>query len=220
MSKKTGHTTIGRFVEDAPSQNMTIDLGLARLGRFAPAGYALGLHVRFASAHIMVQTYDPAWIERYTANGHMLSDPVVLWGFANTGACRWSALGMPDPNNIMGQAAEFGLNYGVAVATGPLNSRSIGGFARSDREFTDTEIAQIVSTVELLHAESTPPEALTKAQKQALRMVATGHRHAEAAAILGISESALKARLKSARDRLYARTTAEAVQRAREYKLL
>ena len=207
-------------MKDAPSEKLTIDLGLARLGRYAPAGYALGLHVRFASAHIMVQTYDPAWIERYTANGHMLSDPVVLWGFANTGACRWSELGMADPNNIMSQAAEFGLHYGVAVATGPLNSRSIGGFARSDREFTDKEIEQIVATVEHLHVESTPPEALTKAQKQALRMVATGHRHAEAAAILGISESALKARLKSARDRLFARTTAEAIQRAREYKLL
>ena len=45
-------------------------------------------------------------------------------------------------------------------------------------------------------------------------------RDAEAAALLGISESALKARLKSARERLYARTTAEAIQRAQEYKLL
>lgn len=207
-------------MQPATHDSASLDLGLARLTRLAPAGYALGLHVRFASAHIMIQTYDTAWIARYTEQGHMLSDPVVAWGFANTGACRWSALGMPDPNAILDQAAEFGLHYGVAVAHGPLASRSIGGFARGDREFEDGEIAQILSTVQHLHDQSTPPDSLTNAQRHALRLIARGSRHAEAAAILGISESALKARLKSARERLFARTTAEAIQRAREYKLL
>ncbi len=197
-----------------------IDLGLARLKRLAPQGYALGLHIRFASAHIMVQTYDPAWIERYTTRGYMLCDPLVSWGFSTTGTMRWSALEFPDPHNVLGQAAEFGLNYGVAVSCGPLSSRTIGGLARSDREFTDEEIEQIFETVKLLHEESTPPESLTDAQRHALRLVASGSRYAEAAALLGISESALKARLKSARERLYARTTAEAIQRAQEYKLL
>ena len=207
-------------VELSARDSVSLDLGLSRLRRLAPAGYALGLHVRFASAHIMVQTYDPAWTERYTQSGHMLSDPVVLWGFSNVGACRWSALGMPDPNKILEQAREFDLNFGVAVSHGPLSSRSIGGFARSDREFTDAEIASIRETVEHLHQESTPPDTLTTAQRQALRLVASGSRYAEAAALLGISESALTARLKSARDRLFARTTAEAIQRAQEYNLL
>lgn len=207
-------------VKQSKSETVSLDLGLGRLKRLAPAGYALGLHVRFASAHIMVQTYDPAWIERYTANGHMLSDPVVGWGFANEGCCRWSALDIPDPNKILEQGKEFGLNYGVAVSHGALSSRTIGGFARSDREFNDSELQQIHETVKLLHEEATPPESLTPAQRHALRLVASGSRHAEAAAILGISESALKARLRSARERLFARTTAEAIQRAQEYKLL
>ncbi|MEL6646026.1 MAG: autoinducer binding domain-containing protein, partial [Pseudomonadota bacterium] len=192
-------------MDQSRSKTAALELGLSRLRRLSPDGYALGLHVRFASAHIMVQTYAAEWTERYTQNGHMLSDPVVLWGFANEGACRWSALGMPDPNNILGQAREFGLNFGVAVSHGPLSSRSIGGFARGDREFTDAEIASILDTVEHLHTQSTPPETLTEAQRQALRQVASGSRYTEAAAILGISESALKARLKSARERLFAR---------------
>lgn len=197
-----------------------LELGLARLRRLAPQGYALGLHIRFASAHIMVQTYDPAWIERYTERGYMLCDPLVSWGFSQTGTRRWSALDFPDPHDVLGQAKEFGLNFGVAVAHGPTSSRTIGGLARSDREFTDDEIDQIHQTIKLLHEESTPPESLTPAQRHALRLVASGHRYAEAAALLGISESALKARLKSARERLYARTTAEAIQRAQEYQLL
>ena len=186
----------------------------------APAGYALGLHIRFASAHIMIQTYDPVWIEIYTRNGYMMCDPMVSWGFGNEGTCRWSAIDYPDPHQIFRQAAEYGLKYGVVVSCGALSSRSIGGFARSDREFSDSEIADLERDVRLLHERSAPPETLTDAQRMALRMIAQGCRYTEAAARLGISESALKARLKSVRDRLFVRTTAEAIQRAQEYKLL
>lgn len=197
-----------------------LELGLSRLKRLAPEGFALGLHIRFASALVMVQTYDPRWIEVYTSRGYMMCDPLVSWGFSITGTSRWSDLEHPDPHNILEQAAEYGLKYGVAVSCGPTTSRSIGGFARADREFTDEEIAKIKETVEMLHEAATPPESLTPAQRHALRMVAAGHRYLEAAALLGISESALKARLKLARERLFARTTAEAIQRAKEYNLL
>ena len=207
-------------VKTQPSDHAGLELGLARLKRLAPQGYALGLHIRFASAHIMIQTYDRAWIDRYTSRGYMMCDPIVSWGFGNVGTTRWSEMDHPDPHGVLEQAGEFGLNYGIVVSHGPTSSRTIGGLARCDREFTDAEIEQILETVILLHRESTPPESLTNAQRHALRLVATGHRHAEAAALLGISESALKARLKSARDRLYARTTAEAIQRAQEYQLL
>ena len=202
------------------SDRQGIDIGLAKLDRLAPRGYALGLHIRFASASIMVQTYDPRWIDIYTSKGYMMCDPLVSWGFGNEGQIRWSEISVPDPHNILGQAATHGLKYGIAVSYGPASSRTIGGFAREDREFTDTEMTAILETVKVLHSESTPPDSLTVAQQEALRLVANGSRHTQAAAKLGISESALKARLRSARDRLFARTTAEAIQRAKEYKLL
>lgn len=71
-----------------------------------------------------------------------------------------------------------------------------------------------------LHELSEPPEALTEAQIEALRCIAGGDRFAAAAERLGISESALKARISSARDRLMARTTAEAIQRAKDNRLI
>jgi LuxR family transcriptional regulator len=207
-------------VIDSTTVHQGLDQGLSRLAELAPKGYALGLHIRFASAHIMIQTYDPRWIEVYTEKGYMLCDPLVSWGFGNEGAVRWSGINHPDPHDVFGQAAAFGLTYGVAVSHGPVSSRTIGGFARGDREFTDAELAAIQTIVRQLHDDSTPPESLTAAQRMALRLIAKGSRHAEAAAMLGISESAFKARLRSARDRLFARTTAEAIQRAQEYKLL
>lgn len=202
------------------SPTKSLDAGLSRLTQLAPKGYALGLHIRFASAHIMIQTYDPQWIAAYTEKGYMLCDPLVSWGFGNEGAVRWSEINHPDPHDVLGQARAFGLVYGIAVSHGPTSSRTIGGFAREDREFTDQEMTAIQKIVHKLHENSTPPESLTSAQRMALRLIAKGSRHAEAAALLGISESALKARLRSARDRLFARTTAEAIQRAQEYKLL
>ena len=202
------------------SDVLGLDHGLSQLSDLAPRGYALGLHIRFAAAHLMIQTYDPRWTEIYTEKGYMLADPMVFWGFGNDGAIRWSDIDLPDPLNIMGQARRFGLTFGVAVSTGLTSSRTIGGFARDDREFTDTEIARIRSVVETLHERATPPDRLTPAQRMALRLVAKGNRHAEASAVLGISESAFKARLRAAREALFVRTTAEAGQRAHEYNLL
>ncbi len=197
-----------------------LDLGLNKLSELAPAGYALGLHIRFASAQIMINTYDPRWIEIYTNQGYMLCDPLVSWGFGTEGTVRWSALNHPDPHNVLGQAAAFGLKFGVAVSHGPTGSRTIGGFGRSDREFSDAEIAEIADMVRILHRETEPPERLSPAQVDALRLIAKGYRYSQAAHQLGISESALKARLSGARDRLLCRTTAEAIQRALEAKLL
>ena len=110
------------------ARTIGLEMGLARLSTFAPAGYALGLHIRFASAQIMVNTYDPRWVEIYTNRGYMLCDPLISWGFGTEGIARWSVLNHPDPHDVLGQAKAFGLTYGVAVAHGPTSSRTIGGF--------------------------------------------------------------------------------------------
>jgi LuxR family transcriptional regulator len=202
------------------SKSTGLDLILHQLGLMAPTGYAIGLHIRFAAPLMTFQTYDERWIERYTEQGYGLRDPLIGWGMSQTGACRWSDLNVPDPFGIMAEALEYGLVYGVAVACGPISSRSIAGISRADREFTDGEMEAISALIHRLHDVTEPPAHLTKAQQDALRLIANGDRHAAAAAKLGISESALKARLNSAKDRLMARTTAEAIQRAKEYRLL
>lgn len=192
----------------------------ARLSELAPAGYFAGLHVRFAAPLISVNTYDPKWIEHYANNAYALRDPMVAWAFSCEGTTRWSEISLPDPFDIMGQAADFGLRFGASVSCGELTSRSIVGVARGDREFSDDEIASVQRIVINLHRMTEPPTELTQAQVEALRCIANGDRYAAAAAKLGISESAFKARLISARTRLMARTTSEAIQRAKEFRLL
>ncbi|MFB2533255.1 autoinducer binding domain-containing protein [Paracoccus sp. p4-l81] len=193
---------------------------LRHLGRLAPTGYFIGLHIRFAAPLMQFQTYPQAWSDHYTREAYALRDPTIAWGFGSEGATRWSDFTLPDPFNILGAAATFGLKYGLTVSCGPISSRTIASFASDSREFNDDEITQISTLVRRLHDMTQPPESLTKAQIEALRCIAAGDRHAAAAAKLGITESAFKARLMSARERLMARTTAEAIQRAKEYRLL
>ena len=202
------------------SSRADINAGLAKLGKLAQSGYFVGLHIRFAAPLMQFQTYSEEWSEFYSQNGYALRDPTIAWGFSTTGACRWSALPIPDPFNILREAANHGLTYGLTVSNGPISSRTIASFGRADREFTNDEIEQISVTIKRLHEITEPPASLTKAQKEALRCIAQGDRHAAAAAKLGITESAFKARLISVRERLKARTTAEALQRAKEYRLL
>jgi LuxR family transcriptional regulator len=202
------------------SVKLGMDVELHQLAMMAPAGYSIGLHIRFTAPLFMFQTYDPAWLDHYTENGYVLRDPMVAWGFSTTGTIRWSDSSLPDPFGLFNIAASYGLTHGATVACGPIKSRTIASFARSDREFTDSEIAACAAIVHRLHEMTEPPEELTKAQIEALKCIAGGDRFAAAAAKLGISESALKARITSARIRLMARTTAEAIQRAKDYRLM
>ncbi len=193
---------------------------LKQLGQFAPEGYFVGLHIRFATPLMDFNTYPQDWLDHYTEQAYALRDPIIAWGFGQIGAARWSNLGIPDTFEILSEAAAYGLKYGAAISHGAISSRTICGVARSDREYSDDEIIEIHNIVQRLHDLTEPPESLTKAQVDALTCIAAGDRHAAAAAKLGISESALKARLSSARQKLLARTTTEAVQRAKDYRLL
>ena len=179
-----------------------IDVELKNLADFAVSGYFIGLHIRFTSPLFTFQTYDQRWIDHYTENGYVLRDPMTAWGFSRTGWIRWSDPALMDPFGLFKEAAQFGLNHGVTVACGPIKSRTIASFSRPDREFRDDEIDRIERKVLRLHDLSEPPEALTEAQIEALRMIAGGDRFAQAAEKLGISESALKARITTARNAL------------------
>lgn len=190
------------------------------LSELAPEGYAVGLHIRFASPLIYFSKYPADWVQYYNANSYYLRDPLVFWGIGTTGTARWSEIPLPDPFGVLKKAAAHGMVYGAVSSVGPITSRSMAGMCRSDREFSDDELLKLADITARLHIAAKPPSELTKAQIEALQCIANGDRHTAAAAKLGISESAFKARLVSARIRLEARTTSEAIRKAREYRML
>lgn len=119
----------------------------------------------------MFQTYPKIWLDYYSRNGLIMFDPMVAWGFENTGTARWSEL--DDSAGVMKKAAEFGLARGVVVVELSDDDRSICGFTKNAAEFTDAEIAELAENVAALHALTADllrldPETVTQLRKMSI----------------------------------------------------
>lgn len=140
---------------------------LRELGDMAPEGYAVGLHVQYTTTKFLFQTYKKEWLDFYSQNGLVMSDPIVAWCFENTGAVRWSNL--TDTAGLLEKSAAYGMRYGVVYATETGGSRSMAGLARNDREYTDAEIAAISAAIEKLHVETADTAQLSTETVQQLK---------------------------------------------------
>lgn len=187
---------------------------LRRLDRLSPEGYNFGWHIRYSRPTYVRLTYRPDWSETYSDRKFILNDPAVVWPLMNTGAIRWSEIDLPDPLGVFEAAAGFGYRYGVAIGCGGIENRSLGSCGRGDREFTDAEIAEIHDTVVEIHRLLEARGNLTANQCDALQMLREGFTYDQSCHHLGISRTAFRARLSSARRNLGAQTNSEAVRTA------
>ncbi|WP_343115512.1 autoinducer binding domain-containing protein [Ostreiculturibacter nitratireducens] len=189
----------------------------------APAGYYIALRIGFAFPMEEVNALPPAWVAEYTRDGLMLHDPVMRWVYANDGSSRWSEFTIDDPRGVLGRAAEHGLCFGVAISHSDEDcdgQRSFGSFARNDREFKVEEIRLLETRLSALHASRLPPANLTQAELEALRMVKNGLLMKQIANELGVTEGAVKQRLKNAKLKLKAKTSTQAATLATGYGLI
>jgi LuxR family transcriptional regulator len=189
----------------------------------APAGYYLALRIGFAFPKEEVNALPPAWVEHYTREGYLLADPILRWLYAAVGHCRWSAIPFPDARGVLAAASRHGLTFGLAVSVrhdGPGGQRSFGSFARRDREFSDNEAEALHAYVLARHEALVPPRNITPAEIEALRLIKDGQRLKQIAYQLGVTEGAVKQRLKNARVKLEAKTGAEAISRAVSFGLI
>ncbi|MEJ6398004.1 autoinducer binding domain-containing protein [Yoonia sp. 208BN28-4] len=150
---------------------------LAALKIASPAGYALGLHVVYTTPTYMFQSYPRAWLDLYAQKGFLMTDPIVHWGFENTGSVRWSSLTAQDTQGVLVAAAEHGLNFGVTVALETDAGRSFGGFSRGDREFTEDEMQALYDHVSELHTLTASGEALPESMKEKLKTMSVNYTH-------------------------------------------
>lgn len=124
---------------------------LESVEKLAVSGSAIAFHIKLTSPELMFQTYPKAWTDIYSEKGFVMVDPIVRWGFTETGSIRWSELSEQDEQNILTQSAAYGMAYGVAIAVESDHSRSMAGYSRPDREFTDAEISQLSQCTLTLH---------------------------------------------------------------------
>lgn len=127
---------------------------LLELDRGSPAGFAVGLHIRFTTPTYMFQTYSKRWMDHYSSSGLVMHDPVAHWGLQNVGRIRWADLEAIDSRGVLEDAKDFGMMNGVAISLVNSGSRSIAGFARADRDYDDLEIAALEDALARLHRET------------------------------------------------------------------
>lgn len=204
--------------------NVTGDsLNISNFAPLCPAGYYIAIRVGFAYPVQDENTLPPDWVLHYTRQGYMPNDPLMHWVYTNDGACRWSDIDLPDPRRVMREARRFGLRFGAAISLSGEDAggqRSFGIFARHDREYEESEIARLTTLLETLHVNRLPPRDLTQAELQALRMIKDGLLMKEIAALLGVSEAAVKQRLRNAKTKLRAKTSTHAATMATSYGLI
>ncbi len=156
---------------------------LGRLHEMAPAGYAIGLQILYTTPKFMFQTYSKDWLNYYSKHGLLMLDPTLAWGFENIGVIRWDALRDNDPAGVLELAAQHGIHFGITCAKASTNSkdgiRSVGSFARSDRDFTDKEVSAISTAFDLLNDETEdraqlPEETVKQLKKMSIMVTHPG----------------------------------------------
>lgn len=194
-----------------------------QLGVLSPGGYHIALRIGFAFPMAEYNEWPRKWVTHYTRQRFVMRDPVMRWVYSETGVIRWSDIDDPDPDKVLMQAAAFGLRHGAAVSyrdPGEGALRSFGVFARADAPFAPAEMAQLLAHVRALHIRMAPPANLTRAELEALAMLGEGLRQKQIAHELGVTEGAIKQRLRGARTKLNAQTAVHAAALAREYGLI
>jgi LuxR family transcriptional regulator, quorum-sensing system regulator SdiA len=200
-----------------------LDAMKAELSEIAPAGYYVALRVGFSFPDEELNLLPESWVEFYTAHGLVVHDPAMKWVYGNVGAARIEDIPDPDPQRIRAHAEIFGLAHGAVVSVMGAQDRgrrSYGLFYREDREFGQDDLAYLERIMYDLHAGSANDPGLTAAEIEALRLQASGLRLKQVAGELGISESAVKARLNNAKKKLGAKTLAQAASMAASKRIL
>jgi LuxR family transcriptional regulator len=183
----------------------------------APAGFYVAIRVGFAFPMVEVNQLPESWIREYTVGGLIVHDPAMTWAYRNCGAARWTELGVEDTQGVLELAKNHGLEFGAVASClddASQAERSFGFFCRSDRDYTTAELEQMTSMLEALHQSYARPKNLTPAELETLGLVKNGLLMKEIANLLGVSESAIKQRLKNARLKLNAKTGSQAAARA------
>jgi LuxR family transcriptional regulator len=199
--------------------NTAIELELKSLKKLAPAGYSIGISIRFYAPLKVYYDYPKAWIEEYTENGYALVDPAVIWGITNEGIIEWDKNKLADEKEIFKKAAKHGMKYGITCSIKIDKKKTIASFARTDRRFTETEKELIRDSLERLHIAHMPNENLTTEELDTLDLTSKGFTGEQIAKKLNIALATVKSRLTTARRKLGAKNTNEAASLAKSLGL-
>lgn len=169
--------------------------------KIATAGFSLLLNGTFFGTEHFECTYPVKWQLIYQKRLYITYDPILKFASrANGGDSRWSELDMLGSKAFMKSARAYGLVYGAVFARRVASGVSLLSTARTDRELEDREIETLSDIATSFFAEIGERSPLTPKHIEVIQCLANGLNVEQAAHQLGLTESAVKTRLKKARD--------------------
>lgn len=184
------------------------------------SGYSLLVNYSVRGYQHFESTYPKEWQEEYDSRHYHVLDPALMWSMFHEGTRRWSETGIPDTRRVLNKAAKHGLAYGAIWCRKTGNKRTAMFAAREKREFSDIEINTINEEITPFFEAITPTKSLSNGEIEALNLYSKGSSLKEVAAQIGVTESAIKERIASAKRKLNCRSTAQLIRLATEQKIL
>lgn len=179
-----------------------------------------------------VLTYSPVWVDRYLAEDYARIDPVLQGCFRRFHPVNWKKLDWSGrvTRNFLGEAMDAGVgNQGYSVPIRGPNGQfamfTVSHRVRDDawERFTSEYVADLILIAHFLNHKALEIEgghdinamrSLSPREIDVLTMLAMGLNRAQAADSLAISEHTFRTYVESARFKLGANNTTQAVARA------
>ncbi|WP_439570202.1 autoinducer binding domain-containing protein [Roseovarius mucosus] len=192
----------------------------ALISSIGTEGYFIMLNHSRKGPEFIDSSYPEAWRIEYDENSYHLKDPAFLWGLAKNGDRRWSEVRLPDVAGVFKKARRHGLIYGALFSRGYPTRKSVLSVARDDRELTDEELMLLSKWFDGFVEACNGRQLFSAKELEVLQCLSNDMTIEQAADKIGISASAAKVRLKSARDRNGKQTNSWAVAAALRAKLI
>jgi DNA-binding CsgD family transcriptional regulator len=174
-------------------------------------------------------TYEQQWVDRYIARDYFRIDPVVSRGRTGFLPIDWLEIdrSTPEAHRFFAEAESYGVGCnGVSLPIrGPSGERAIftGTAYASDREWLARRIALFRDLQFIAHyvhdrvmrvvgiAPSTPSRPLSSRELECLQLISRGRTAKGIAWDIGVSDTAVRLYLSSARTKLRCATVSQAV---------
>ena len=185
---------------------------------------------------VIVHNFPESWSQRYTEQGYVHHDPVVVYAHEFEKPYLWDSLGTmfaldAVQNRLMREAREAGLKCGVAVPLHGARARlSLMSFASSD---TGIDAVGALPTLHMIAskfhtsylsmsaaANDATAVVLSPRERECLQWTARGKTAWEVGMLMRISENTVKFHLRNAMKKLDSTTSVQAVVKAIRYGLI
>lgn len=211
---------VPKLIKEIAVKTQEIDLEIGTVHRIASAGSFIGVSFTFSNPTATFISYPVDWVNYYTDNTLSVVDPLLSWTLSNEGIKRWSEIDSDDPHNVKEKARSFGLSFGASCSIIIGGKRSVATYAKSDGEFTDTELYILENSLKKIHIACFPDRDLTDLERITLYHHSKGTSSKKVAEIMGVGNQTIVQRMVTIRAKLGVKTNIEAVLLADRLNLM